>query len=272
MTEAFNITSIGYSHIKSGKPCQDFSSSYSDYERQVITACDGHGGDVYIRSHKGSKFASIALLNAMRETELSFRKYTPSEICDNLKLNILCEWNRLVREDLEVHPIRKSEVAHLKEKNIESLKENPVKAYGSTLTGAMLWGYRLVCVSLGDGGCFLIRNGEICSAFPEAEDEPVANVTYSLCSEKAFDHMHAAIFDMRQLDGVLICSDGVTGPYQSHDNFKRSFVRPVMRNVLEGKTVEVKQFIQMLGLKNGIGDDVSLSMIVKDSAKAKYYL
>ena len=90
MTEHFNVTSIGYSHVKSGKVCQDFSSSYSDRERTIITACDGHGGEVYIRSHKGSKFASLSILRAMLDTEsLSFRKYTAEEIEHNLKLNML---------------------------------------------------------------------------------------------------------------------------------------------------------------------------------------
>jgi hypothetical protein len=272
MTEHFHITSIGYSHIKADKVCQDFSSSYSDGERTIISACDGHGGDVYIRSHKGSKFASLATLRAMLDAEsLSFRKYTAEEIEHNLKLNILCEWNRLVREDLTEHPLRKSEVAHLTAKQIDSIKQNPVKAYGTTLGGVMLYGSRLICVGLGDGGCFLIRNGEIAPAFSEDEDEPVANVTYSLCGEKAFENMNARIFDMRQLDGVLLCTDGVLGPYQSTVNFKRSFVRPVVRRILDGKTNEVKSFVCDLGLRSGIGDDVSLSMILKDTAKSRFY-
>lgn len=272
MIEHFNVTSVGYSHLKSGKVCQDFSSSYSDGERTLVTACDGHGGEVYIRSHKGSKFASLAILRAMLDTEsLSFRKYTAEEIEHNLKLNILCEWNRLVREDLTEHPIRKSEVAHLTDAQIESIKQNPAKAYGTTLGGAMLWGNRLICVGLGDGGCFLIKNGEIATAFDEDDDEPVANVTYSLCGEKAFEHMNARIFDMRSLDGVLVCTDGILGPYQSTENFKRSFVRPVVRRVLDGKVGEVKQFVCDLGLHSGIGDDVSLAIILKGDTRSRYY-
>lgn len=272
MTEHFNITSIGYSHVKSGKVCQDFSSSYSDGERTIITACDGHGGDVYIRSHKGSKFASLAIFSAMFDTEsLSFRKYSPEEIERRLKLGILCEWNRLVEADLAEHPIRKSETARLSESQIESLKQNPAKAYGTTLGGAMLYGNRLICVGLGDGGCYLIKNGEISSAFPEDEEEPVANVTYSLCGEDAFEHMSARIFDTRNLDGVLLCTDGVLGPYQTVENFKNSFVRPVVRRILDGKVGEVKQFVCDLGLRSGIGDDVSLSMILKDSVKSRFY-
>lgn len=272
MIEQFNVTSIGYSHIKSDKMCQDFSSSYTDEERTIITACDGHGGDVYVRSHKGSKFASIATLRAMLDSEsLSFRKYTAEEIEHNLKLNILCEWNRLVREDLTEHPIRKSEIAHLTEAQQAAIKLNPTKAYGTTLGGAMLCGSRLICVGIGDGGTFLIKNGEIISAFSEDEDEPVANVTYSLCGDKAFEHMKARIFDVRMVDGILLCTDGVLGPYQTVENFNRSLVRPVMRRVLEGKTNEVKDFIRELGIKSGIGDDVSLAMIVTDGAKERFY-
>ena len=272
MIEYFNITSIGYSHIKSNKVCQDHSSSYSDGVRTIVTACDGHGGDIYVRSNRGSRFASLAILNSMLLTEsLSFRKYTAEEIEHNLKLNILCEWNRLVSEDLYEHPLRKSEVAHLGEAQIESLRQNPTKAYGSTLTGAMVVGNRLICVQLGDGGCFLMKNGEMAPAFAEDEDEPVANVTYSLCGENAFEHINAKIFDVRNLDGVLLCTDGVLGPYQSVENFKRSFMRPVVRRVLDGKVSEVKRFICDLGMKNGIGDDVSLAMMLKDSTKLKYY-
>lgn len=272
MISCFNVTSIGYSHIKSGKVCQDFSSAYSDAERTIITACDGHGGEVYIRSHKGSKFASLAVLRAMLDTEsLSFRKYTAEEIAHNLKLNILCEWNRLVREHLAEYPIRKSESAHLTETQIESIKQNPVKAYGTTLGGAMLYGNRLICVGLGDGGCYLIKNGEIRPAFPEDQDEPVANITYSLCAENAFEHIKASIFNVRSFDGVLLCTDGVLGPYQSTENFKRSFVRPVVGRVIENKTDDVKRFICDLGEKSGVGDDVSLSMIVKNNANSKFY-
>lgn len=272
MIEQFNVTSIGYSHVKSGKACQDFSSSYSDGERTIITACDGHGGNVYIRSHKGSKFAALATLRAMLDLEsVYFRKYIAEEIEYNLKLNILCEWNRLVREDLAEHPIRKRELAILTDAQIESIKQNPAKAYGTTLGGAMIFGNRLICVGLGDGGCLLLKNGEIIPAFPEDEDEPVANITYSLCEENAFEHMNAHIFDMRQLDGVLLCTDGVLAPYVSVENFKRSLVYPTVRLVLENKTKEIKRFICDLGVRSGIGDDVSLAMILKDNMSQKYY-
>ena len=117
----------------------------------------------------------------------------------------------------------------------------------------------------------MLQKGEMISAFPEDDDEPVANITYSLCGEKVFEHIKARIFDMRSLDGVLICTDGVLAPYQSTENFKRSFVHPVVRRVLDGKTNDVKNFVYDLGLRSGVGDDVSLAMILKGNTKSKPY-
>lgn len=271
MKNCLNVTSIGYSHIKNGKPCQDFSASYSDSSRSIITACDGHGGDVYVRSHKGSKFASLAAVRCMLETEsLLFTKYTAQEIEQKLKINILCEWNRLVSEDLKRHPLKAREMQGLSESQAEALRSNPVKAYGSTLGAAMTCGHRLVCVGIGDGGMFLLKKDEVIAAFPDDEDEPVANVTYSLCGEDAFEHMHARIFDAHAVGGVLACTDGVLAPYQSMENFRKSFVRPVIHLVAEEKSREVKDFIKKLGAESGIGDDVSLAIMLKTSYNRKF--
>lgn len=62
----FNVTQMGASHVKSGKPCQDYSLSWQSDDKtvQVAIVCDGHGGDTYVRSDVGSKLAAeIALRN-----------------------------------------------------------------------------------------------------------------------------------------------------------------------------------------------------------------
>jgi hypothetical protein len=76
---------------------------------------------------------------------------------------------------------------------------------------------------------------------------------------------------MRSFDGVLACTDGILSPYRTVDNFKRSFVYPVLRCVLSQRTNEVKNFVRDLGTKSGVGDDVSLSMIVRNNANLKFY-
>lgn len=64
----FNSTKLGASHLKSGKPCQDFSISYKSDNGEVMVAivCDGHGGTTYVRSDVGARMAAeICLHNVL---------------------------------------------------------------------------------------------------------------------------------------------------------------------------------------------------------------
>lgn len=261
----FTKTSIGYSHIKSGKPCQDFSACYHDNERTIVTACDGHGGNMYIRSQLGSKFASDAVMRVFSGLKLNtFRRFTDEEVTEKLKLNILCEWNAMVERSISQDPIRRKEVRHLSEQDEFNLKVNGAKAYGTTLNGAMVMGDKLVCASLGDGGVFLIKKDGIYPAFNEADDEEtVANITYSMCQEDASKHLKTGVFDVSDIDGVLLCTDGLVNPYRNLENFNLSFVQPTVKLAEEEKFRQIAEFVEKLGTEIGIGDDVSLGLILK---------
>lgn len=270
--EYFNKTCIGYSHIKNKKPCQDFSIAYHDEERTIVAVCDGHGGDKYIRSDRGSKFACEAVLNALKSLPASYlRKSDTNAVKEKLKLNVLTEWNHKVEEDLAAKKISSKELSALSDKDKAALRREPFTAYGTTLNGVMVIGKKLVTVQLGDGGCCTIKNGELEEVFPEEDEEQVANLTYSMCQSDAFDHLKVAVTDFKDADGVIICSDGVLNPYQNIPNFSKSFVNPAVRSILDGKSKSLAEFIETLGKEKGIGDDVSVGIILSDSIKAKYY-
>ena len=57
----------GYSHIASGKPCQDYAYSESSPELSMAIVSDGHGGERYFRSDKGSKFVVEIAAQSIRE-------------------------------------------------------------------------------------------------------------------------------------------------------------------------------------------------------------
>lgn len=261
----FTKTSIGYSHIKSDKPCQDFSACYHDGERTIVTACDGHGGSLYVRSQLGSKFASLAVMRVFSELSPHiWRRYSKEDVAEKLKLNILCEWNAMVERSISEEPIRRKETRHLSEQDEFQLKVNGAKAYGTTLNGAMVLGDRLVCASLGDGGVFLIKKDGIYPAFNDGdEEETVANITYSMCQEDAYKHLKTGIFDVSDIDGVLLCTDGVINPYRNIENFNLSFVQPVVKLAKDEKLSKIDEFVARLGTEIGIGDDVSLGLILK---------
>ena len=251
--------------MKSGKICQDFSAAYHDEERTIVTACDGHGGSMYIRSHLGSKFASDAVMQIFWKLNLGdFSRYGEEEIAEKLRLQILCAWNGMVEQNYSENPVRRKECGHLPEKEIIQLKLNAAKAYGTTLNGAMVLGEKAVCASLGDGGIFFLCDGEIIPVFPESgEEETVANITWSMCQEDAYRHLRTAVFDFSKTDGILLCTDGVINPYRNLKNFNESFAQPVSKLAREGRFAEIEDFVNKLGTQIGIGDDVSLGLILK---------
>ena len=259
----FTKTSIGYSHLKSGKVCQDFSASYHDESRTIVTACDGHGGKLYVRSQLGSKFASDALMHVFSGVQpTDFRRYSEGEIVEKLRLQILCAWNGMVERHYAQEPVRRKETRLLSEQEALQLKLNPAKAYGTTLNGAMILEDKLLCASIGDGGIYLLRGQEIMPAFPEEGEETVANITYSMCQEDAYKYLQTAIFPLSQLDGVILCTDGVINPYRNLANFNKSFVQPAVNLARNQRFTQIDDFVQKLGTDVGIGDDVSLALML----------
>lgn len=65
----FATSIIGAGHIKTGKPCQDFSIAWQSEDKRslAIIVCDGHGGDTYVRSDVGAKLAAEAALSTIKE-------------------------------------------------------------------------------------------------------------------------------------------------------------------------------------------------------------
>ena len=258
----FTKTSIGANHLKSGMPCQDHSASYHDEERTIVTVCDGHGGALYVRSDRGSRFASAAAIAAFQQIGRSAFRKRGADLAEAIRVRIISEWNGMVERDLAAHPIRPSEMQALTEKQKGILRTDPFKAYGTTLHGAMLTRNQLICVSLGDGGVFLCKNKVLTPAFAE-DDEQVANLTHSLCEDDAGKHLQIVVLNAKEWDGVLLGTDGIINPYGDLENFNRSLALPAIRKMANGEKEALSQFVTELGQTMGTGDDVSLALLFR---------
>lgn len=268
MIKYYHKTSIGYSHLRENKVCQDYSCAYHEEGKTIVTACDGHGGKMYFRSHLGSKFASDAIVKVLGKfDDAILDKLDEEDVTDKLKLEILCEWNAMVERDIASNAFSAAELSVLNEDEAFRLRYSPMMAYGTTLNGIMAFHGRLYCVSLGDGGMFIVRDGKLETVFPENDDDPVANMTYSMCEEDAYDRLRAEILDLDGLDGAVICTDGTINPYRNIENFRLFFVKPVIARLSEGDSRAVDEFMEKLGREIGIGDDVSLGLILNSENK-----
>lgn len=259
-----NHTYIGYSHLNANKVCQDYSLSYKDNERAVIAVADGHGGDIYIRSEYGAKYACLSAMDVFRSLTINNIKKIDSEKLEaKIKLDVLCKWNEYVENHFASKHFRKSELSKLNDDQIFSLKSNIVKAYGTTLCGAMVLGRYLIVVSLGDTDIFGVKKEKLIPMFDTSED-PTANVTNSLCQDDAFEYLRVRICLAKEFDSVLICSDGLSSPYQDYKNFNRSFVQPACKEIekLHGD-YQTAIKVQKIASELGVGDDVSFAILQK---------
>ena len=141
------------------------------------------------------------------------------------------------------------------------LKVNPIKAYGTTMLGSMAYKNKVIVIELGDGGSFIVKRNKIIPAV-EDDDDTVANITYSMCGDNVYTHMHGAIYPLREVKSVMVLTDGVINPYQSYPNFYKSFADPITKMIRNNQYDEVEGFIEELGLSKGLGDDVSLGLIL----------
>lgn len=261
----YNKTAIGYNHLKNNIVCQDYSESYSNNKFKIVTCCDGHGGKIYIRSDKGAFFASKAVIDVIsRYSERKLESLISSRALEKIKLEVLCKWNELIESDYSLNHFTEEEMKGLDKEDIFKLENNYILAYGTTLNAAILTKNFLIIIQIGDGGIYFIRNKKIEIAFPENDDN-VANITNSLCGDNAYNNLYIKAVLRSKYNGILLCTDGLLGPYQTYINFFDNFVSPFVMNfktITKNKIEEMDKFIDLLGSSVGIGDDVSFSAIL----------
>ncbi len=267
----FNITEIGYMHTKSQTVCQDYSLSFIDDDVVILAVCDGHGGDDYFRSDKGSYFACVAL-------EKVFKKYA-SEISlesiddrfkEKLKLDIIMEWNKMVEEDVKRSDFTKEELNRFDDARKARLIKDFYRAYGTTLNGALIANGFVVAVNLGDGSITVVNKNmdeyRPIDVFPDDNEDEVANTTNSMCQEDVFSKMNVMCIREVDVELIALCTDGVINPYGDFENYVKNvpmnFYQAI--RIKYGTVDDCKKFIQKLGAEKGNGDDVSFAVWMKE--------
>ena len=154
----------GFSHIRAGKECQDSSLCWQEKKYDGIIISDGHGGEKYIRSATGSRFACEVgkeILSSFMETlenKRDFRRvfYTQSrereKMLSQLERSLIQRWNERVAADLADHPLDTDDrYRALEDGDRAALVKSPVKAYGATFIAAVLTEDCFFVLKLGDG-------------------------------------------------------------------------------------------------------------------------
>ena len=253
---AFHLRCTGLSHKKSGTVCQDFADSRQNADCTLIAVSDGHGGEAYFRSDRGSRFAVDAFFSCARNADflssfaIAKNDSERGERIGQLIKSVIARWTALTEEDAAREPLtgERADIAH---------------AYGATLIGAVLTDSCWFALQIGDGRCVLFdKNGEPSQPVPW-DDRCFLNVTTSLCDADAYTEFRFA-FGSEPPAALFLSSDGVDNSFAGDEKLY-DFYRVALRSFCimseEEAIGQLSDFLPSLSEK-GSGDDLSLAAMI----------
>ena len=290
---AFHFGCIGASHLKKGTVCQDSAAAVETQDYRLAVVCDGHGGEDYFRSDRGSRMAVQAFREcAQKAFAPQPRKWlrrkavrlknkaddfaealnacvTQKEIDEQLlwfARSVVTRWNLLVEEDLAADPFKEEELAAVSDKAKARYEagESLHKAYGTTLLGAVLTKDFWFGIHIGDGKC-VVFDHEGNAAEPILWDENCfLNTTTSICDSAALQEFR--VFFSRHLPAaIFVGSDGIDDCFADEEklyNFYRVVLTSFATQDGEQAQTELMEYLPVLSEK-GSGDDMSIGVIAQ---------
>lgn len=284
----FAESTIGSSHLKNGKPMQDSSKHLhlEECQSDILLVSDGHGGEKYFRSDRGSKFAVEAAKEALVEflkefhpslPKNTFRQRGVSGIKDNTNQdytpqdeherefrqlfdNIKFRWCEKVKNDLNADPI-------------EGDSKN-LTAYGCTLMAAVKTPSYWLAFQLGDGKCIAKFGSKRDKKFKKNWGEPIPwdsqcflNVTTSLCHEGRESFRYC--YGNTQCPYLFIASDGMDDSYMPLKkllNFYQYVVKVFTEQDVDYAKAQLKEIMPVIS-KEGSHDDISIAFWIEEKQK-----
>lgn len=274
--EVFDLSVIGCSHIKKNKVCQDSALSYRDEKMGVAIVCDGHGGNKYFRSHRGSELAAKITLDSIKafmsyENQiLDDLREDPDKVLGQLKKNIISNWNKAVNKDVEENPFFEEEMAVLSgaDRLLFEQKFELESAYGTTIIAFVISKNFCFGLQIGDGKCCIVHeNGEITQPIPW-DIKCEYNVTTSICNIDAFSNFRHYYSDVLPL-AVFTGTDGIDDSFASKENlydFYKKITLSFASSDFDTAFDELQEFLPQLSEK-GSGDDVSVAAVLNIKGK-----
>ncbi len=290
---AFHFGCIGASHLKKGTVCQDACASMETENYRLAVACDGHGGEDYFRSDRGSRMAAQAFCECvekafckplkrwLRRKSASLKNKahnfadalnactTQKEIDEQLLWfirSVVARWNLLVEEDMAQDPFREEELAAVSEKAKAQYEagEGVQKAYGTTLLGVVLTKHFWFGIQIGDGKCVTFdREGSATEPIPW-DETCFLNVTTSICDSAAVQEFRFS-FSKDLPVAIFVGSDGIDDCFVGETplyNFYRLILTSFATEDIPKAQQELNAYLPVLSEK-GSGDDMSIGAILE---------
>ena len=269
------LSCIGESHKASDKLCQDYSYAESMPSLSMAIVSDGHGGERYFRSDRGSRMAVNitrqaihAFVENMAENILKdadkdsvfsgcgFESYkegqedTPSahKALMWLLSSIISQWNAAITQDALNCDLTDWEQEHVEQQYKDEFlaKRNDEtatfeKTYGCTLMAYVQTQTYWFAFQIGDGKCVFINRKDsaiVCEQPIPWDDRCFLNKTTSLCDAEALDRFRYCY----QADGhfpiaVFLGSDGLDDSFGDGEHLHNFYIKVYKQIAKSGEDV-----------------------------------
>ena len=264
----FNHTCIGYSHLASGKPCQDASYAASNDHYAVAIVSDGHGGEAYSRSDVGAQMALHAARYVIDNNPLTswHDPYIRPALFDEL----VRTWVDLVTEhDSSTHD-DDTDITHVFDLVPPTRSPEITMRYGCTLMLACVHPNGWFAFQIGDGKCVAIHPLAPTGDPAQLTSEPIPNDercflnhTTSLCDADAAAEFRFCGGDRDSTPvAIFLGSDGIDDSWGSEEALHNFYI-DILKHCASREAVQADLADALPQLSRlGSHDDMSVAAIV----------
>jgi hypothetical protein len=265
----------GASHDRLELPNQDAiarSPESDDSLPLILAVSDGHGGAKYFRSAQGAKFAVAAAIEIFSNFQKSAAELSNSLwVKEDLHKNLVDTWRSKVKAHHSDEPFTNEELSLLAEKEgsvaQQTVKNNPVLAYGATILAVMISESCITYLQLGDGDILTVsEQGNTGRAFPVLSKH-FANETTSLCSVVDWNDFQFHIDEFSSSSAlpalILLSTDGYKNSFSSNEGFCK-VGSDLFEMIRSDKVEEIKSDLPGWleeTTQLGSGDDITLGIL-----------
>ena len=265
MFKGFSHSVMGASHEKKGIVCQDSSAFEVGNGYAVAVVADGHGSKKHFRSNLGSKFATEAAVETIRQYIQDPDEFDKTfldnhdRIIKGIEKQIIYSWNNKTRKHLNENPVTMKEKSKFE---YDEFDEIPFESYyGTTLVVAVACRGYTFGFQIGDGSLVAVFEDGETSMIMDYEESNPANITSSMCNANAFTMFDSFFVDSKQLLAIFVSTDGLYTSFGSDNDFLD------YHTIIAGQLIDVDALLP--SLKNnlvkrshfGTEDDISMSCV-----------
>ncbi len=251
----------GRSHAGNNTVCQDYCLVENiDDETQVVCVADGHGGEAYTKSDKGSYYACTVFLNLIKNIKNNSKKTNNEDLwtevlkTSDFKKEYIKQWKQAVLSDYNM------------DNNINESDQVIIKKYGTTFLFTIYAKDKYIVGQLGDGA-ILLSNGSAQNQLFKRHVVKTSPATSSMASGRAEYAFLIDSFDVKCFSGVLLSTDGIYDKLDNDDSF--SLYENSLINQIEQEGELKRPFeVQGMDVSEISKDDCTIAIIKNNENSA----